>query len=131
MRYGDQIPNIGRERWSILYVHDVEGDFEQDAPRIRELVRTNAESRARIQQAYDYLLAHVPSTRDWASATSTPFCTREQLREYLQAFHDYIFGDRPEPITPPPNDELCPHQRNERGYCIFVAAESEAEDNGR
>ncbi|WP_034266552.1 hypothetical protein [Actinospica robiniae] len=128
MRWQDQIPNIDNVRWALLWVHNVEAEFHRDAANLRDEVRAHAELRAAYQAAYDYVLAYDPTLREWASATDTPFCTREQLREYLQAFYDYVFGDRPEPIYPPPNDEPCPHEKNKRGQCVLAVAEREAQE---
>jgi hypothetical protein len=129
----DRIPHIadGNVRWAVLWVHGVEAyyDFDESAAEMREIARTNPERRAVYLEAYRYLLDHVPSPREWAGATSTPFCTREQLREYLQAFVDYVFGDRPAPIEPPENDQLCEHERNEDGVCVLSAAETAAEES--
>lgn len=130
MSWKDRIPNIedGNVRWAVLWVHDVEAyyDFEKSAAQIRETARTNPERRAAYLQSYEYLLEHVPTTREWIGTTSTPFCTREQLREYLQAFTDYVFGERPTPIVPPENDEPCEHERNDDGVCVLAAAEEAA-----
>jgi hypothetical protein len=128
----DRIPHIedGNVRWAVLFVHDVEAyyDFDESAGKIRETARTNPERRGVYLQAYRHLLEHVPSSREWMGATSTPFCTREQLREYLQAFADYVFGDRPEPIEPPENDEPCGHELNDDGVCVLSAAEEADEE---
>ena len=133
MRWDEKIPGIDSVRWAALFVHHVEAynDFEQDAPRIREQAHTNPERRASFHLAYDWMLANPPTARDWFRATSTSFCTHAQLIEYLQAFYDYVFGDRPAPIPPPPSDELCPHERNEQGQCVLAVADREAEGEER
>ena len=130
MKWHERIPNLETERWVALWVHSVEAynDFETDAARIREQARTMPARREAFLQVYDYILANPPTTREWFWATDTSFCTRAQLLEYLQAFYDYVFGDRPAPITPPPSDEVCPHERTERGQCVQAVAEQAAED---
>jgi hypothetical protein len=121
VRWQDQIPDIDRVGWAAVWVHSVEAfnEFETDAARIRAQVRADPGQRATFVAAYDFMLANVPTPREWCRATDTSFCTREQLREYLQAFFDYVVGDRPEPITPPPNDELCAHEKDDQGDCVL------------
>jgi hypothetical protein len=130
VKWHERIPNIETERWVALWVHSVEAynDFETDAARIREQARTMPARREAFLRVYDYILANPPTTREWFWATDTSFCTRAQLLEYLQAFYDYVFGERPAPIPPPPSDEVCQHERTDRGQCVLAVAERAAED---
>ncbi|MEV6216959.1 hypothetical protein [Nocardia sp. NPDC051833] len=38
--------------------------------------------------------------------TGTEFAEQRDLNDYLRAFRDYLFGDRPEPIDPPGSEPL-------------------------
>jgi hypothetical protein len=129
-----QIPHIedGNVRWAVLYIHNVEEywDFERWAEEIRETCRKDPERREKYEEAYRYLVEHTPSTREWSESTHTPFCGRAQLHEYLKAFYDYVFGDRPEPIEPPSNEEPCEHdERDENGDCVIPLADGAQEEN--
>lgn len=129
-----KIPHIsdGGVRWAVLTIHDVEFylDFEDEAPKLREQARNHPEDAGNKREAYEYLLEHTPSVRDWGTSTHTSFCTAAQLHEYLQAFYDYVFGDRPEPIEPPSNEEPCEHdERDENGECVIPLDDRVQEEN--
>ncbi|MBR7828107.1 hypothetical protein KDK95_17450 [Actinospica sp. MGRD01-02] len=123
-----RVPNIddGNVRWSVVNLHSVEfsNEFEQSAKRLRDEVRRDPAMRAKHEEAYRYLLENTPTVREWAESTDTSFCSRAQLHEYLQAFSDYVFGDRTAPIAPPDSDEPCEHEeRDENGECVPFDAE--------
>ena len=129
-----KIPHIsdGGVLWAVRGVHMVEfyNDFEDEAPKLREQARKHPEDAREKREAYEYLLEHTPSVREWVQWTDTGFCTQAQLHEYLKAFYDYVFGDRPEPIEPPDPEEICEHER-ENGQCVLGAAENVAENGER
>lgn len=118
-----QVPNIqdGNVRWSVVSLHSVEffNEFEESAKRLRDEVRADPATRAKHEAAYRHLLEHTPTVREWAASTDTSFCSRAELNAYLQAFSDYVFGDRPAPIEPPDNEVPCEHdERDANGDCI-------------
>lgn len=130
----EKIPHIsdGGVLWAVRGIHMVEfyNDFDEQAPKLREQARKHPESMESKREAYEYLLEHTPSPRQWGNWTDTPFCTTAQLHEYLQAFYDYVFGDRPEPIEPPSNEEPCEHdERDENGECVIPPADGAQEEN--
>ncbi len=127
-RWDERIPNIENVRFAAVWVHSVEAfdEFETDAASIREQARTDPQRRAALLQAFDFMVAHPPTPDEWFSVTNTSFCTRAQLRAYLRAFYDYVFGDREEPVLPPPNDEPCPHERDDEGRCVVALADRAA-----
>ncbi|NNH70030.1 hypothetical protein HLB23_09165 [Nocardia uniformis] len=61
-----------------------------------------------MRKALDFVIARRPTPQEWFDPTSTWFFDHQELDEYLRAFHDYLFGDRPEPIHPPDNERLPP-----------------------
>jgi len=130
-----QIPHIedGNVRWAVLYVHNIEEyeDFEHWAEEVRETCLKNPERRETYEEAYRYLVEHTPPAGYWYESTGhgQSFCTRAELHEYLQAYYDYVFGDRPEPIMPPSNEEPCEHE-HENGRCVLAIVDRAQEENG-
>ncbi|WP_034266586.1 hypothetical protein [Actinospica robiniae] len=51
MKWEDQIPDVERERWAVLWAYSVEAynDFEADALTPREMVRTPNDEPARTR----------------------------------------------------------------------------------
>ncbi len=52
------------------------------------------------------MIAWHPTPDEWLDPTETRFADQQDLDEYLRAFRDYLFGDRPEPIYLPAGERL-------------------------
>ncbi|MFE9320937.1 hypothetical protein ACIHDR_13915 [Nocardia sp. NPDC052278] len=78
------------------------------APVERENVATNPVYGDMMCEALDYMIARRPTPSEWFDPTKSWFCDQRELDEYLRAFRDYLFGNRPEPISAPGNNRLPP-----------------------
>ncbi|MFF2557487.1 hypothetical protein ACFVUS_41265 [Nocardia sp. NPDC058058] len=78
------------------------------APILRAELAANPAERERMREALDFVIARRPTPKEWFHPTFTWFFDQQELDDYLRAFHDYLFGDRPEPIYPPDNERLPP-----------------------
>lgn len=109
-RWWDEIPHIERLLWPIVYMHSAEFGDEmwRSAPELRTSLASNPEYRSMVREALDFVIARGPTPQEWFDPTFIWFFDQQELNEYLQAFHDYLFGDRPEPIYPPDNERLPP-----------------------
>jgi hypothetical protein len=126
VKWQDRIPGIedADVRGAALGLHGVDafGEFVGNAASVRADVRADPERRDVYLRAYRYLLEQVPTIWEWQWATGIRFCSRDRLRAYLEAFADYVFGDRPEPILPPSDGTPCGHAVDSRGECVVRAA---------
>ncbi|QLY32841.1 hypothetical protein [Nocardia huaxiensis] len=104
----EDIPHIDRLQWPILTMHSAEFGDEMwhFAPILRADVAADPAYRDMVRQALDYVITRGTSPHEWFDATNTWFFDQQELDEYLQAFRDYLFGDRPEPIYPPDNERV-------------------------
>ncbi|MFB7718117.1 hypothetical protein [Nocardia sp. NPDC056100] len=78
------------------------------APKLREHIAADPSYRDMVREALDYVIARRPTPKEWFVRTHIWFFDQQELDTYLQAFHDYLFGDRAEPIYPPDNERLPP-----------------------
>lgn len=102
-RWWDEIPHINRLLWPLAYIHfadmgDLMGRFTAAE---RDKVATSSVYGDMVREALDYMIARRPTPSEWADPTRSWFFDQRELDEYLRAFRDYLFGNRPEPIYPP------------------------------
>ncbi|MGS2807399.1 hypothetical protein [Nocardia sp. MW-W600-9] len=109
-KWWQNIPNLDRVQWPILVMHYPEFGDEmwRFAPELRADLEKDPEYQRQVREALDYIIARGTTPDEWLERTSTWFFDQQELDEYLTAFHDYLFGGRPEPIYPPDNERLPP-----------------------
>lgn len=71
-------------------------------------VATNSAYGDMMREALDYMIARHPTPNEWFDPTQARFFDQQELDEYLRAFRDYLFGNRPEPIYPPARNRPTP-----------------------
>ncbi|MFC4377406.1 hypothetical protein ACFO5K_25320 [Nocardia halotolerans] len=91
--------------WPIVGMHGQECGAEmwRFAPILRTELDEDPVYRRMVREALDYIIGRGTNPVEWARCTDTEFFDQDELDEYLTAFYDYLFGDRPEPIYAPGN----------------------------
>lgn len=106
----ERVPHVDELSWAVWGIHELEftDEFWKTVPELRANMAQHPESAVKIKAAYDYLLEHRPTPREWGAVTHQDFFTQEEFDEYLDAFYDCLFGDRAEPIPAPGNERVRP-----------------------
>ncbi|MEU1210148.1 hypothetical protein [Nocardia sp. NPDC005825] len=99
----DEIPHIDSLRWPLMDIHRAVRDraMRYDAAALRDACVTDPPYGILVREALDFMIAWRPTPDEWFDPTEARFTDQRDLDEYLRAFHDYLFGTRPEPIDPP------------------------------
>ncbi|WP_336086833.1 hypothetical protein [Nocardia sp. SSK8] len=110
-----KIPHLDRVQWPILLMHTPE--FSEEMWRFAPILRADLDKdpayRGIVREALDYVLARGTTPDEWLARTSTWFFDQQELDEYLMAFRDYLFADRPELIYPPDSERVLPEADTE------------------
>ncbi|MFC4128278.1 hypothetical protein [Nocardia rhizosphaerae] len=99
----DEIPYIRGLRWPLMDSHSATyvGGFRLRVQQMRTAYGKDPTLGDMVRDALDFMIAWRPTPDDWFDPTGIRFADQRQLDEYLQAFRDFLFGDRAEPIDPP------------------------------
>ncbi|MFJ1455085.1 hypothetical protein [Nocardia sp. N2S4-5] len=109
-KWWDEVPHLNRLLFPLVRLHSADwaDEMRRLAPRERERVATNSAYRDMMREALDYMIARRPTPNEWFDPTRSRFLDQQEMDEYLAAFRDYLFGNRPEPIYPPARDRPTP-----------------------
>ncbi|MCP2293574.1 hypothetical protein ACFYT3_35180 [Nocardia amikacinitolerans] len=122
-KWWNEIPHINRLLFPLVIMHSagLADEMRRIAPKERELVAANSVYGAMVREALDYMIARRPTPSEWFDPTQSRFSDQRELDEYLRAFRDYLFGNRPEPLYPPSRNRPTPD----------TGPDGEARDSGR
>ncbi|MET9211308.1 MULTISPECIES: hypothetical protein [unclassified Nocardia] len=111
----DEIPHIESLRWPLVDMHSREYSrgIRERAAALRAACLSDPTTGKMLREALDFMIAWRPTPDDWFDPTGTEFAEQRDLDDYLRAFRDYLFGDRPEPIHPPGSEPLTPEAVNQ------------------
>ncbi|WP_280221155.1 hypothetical protein [Nocardia neocaledoniensis] len=104
----DDIPHIRRLGTPLMWIHQPKlgrDRWESSVDMARILAAEDPSHGDLLREALGHMISQRPTPDEWFDPIGAGFADQEQLVEYLQAFHDYLFGDRPAPIPPPGIDE--------------------------
>lgn len=109
-KWWDEVPHLNRLLFPLVRLHSADwaDEMRRLAPRERERVATNSAYGDMMREALDYMIARRPTPNEWFDPTQSRFLDQQEMDEYLAAFRDYLFGNRPEPIYPPARDRPTP-----------------------
>ncbi|MEV6560589.1 hypothetical protein AB0M22_33060 [Nocardia sp. NPDC051756] len=98
----DEIPHIGGLLWPLVWMHSARycASMPTAAPVVRGNVARDSAYALMMREALDFMITWHPTPAEWSDPTEIRFDDQQQLDDYLQAFRDYLFEDRPEPIYP-------------------------------
>ncbi|MFD3701519.1 hypothetical protein ACFWUP_00070 [Nocardia sp. NPDC058658] len=108
----DEIPHIAGLLWPLVRMHSAEycRGTVSSARGLRDACARDQTYGAMVGEALDFMIAWQPTPDEWFDPTGTRFADQQDLDEYLRAFRDYVFGDRPEPIAPPGSEPMSPEE---------------------
>ncbi|WP_327097726.1 hypothetical protein OIE68_02265 [Nocardia vinacea] len=106
----DEIPHIDGLLWPLVDMHRAERGrgMRHYAAALRAACATDPTYGGLVREALDYMIAWCPTPDEWFDPTETRFADQRELDEYLRAFRAYLFGTRPESISPPGGVRLSP-----------------------
>jgi len=103
----DEIPHINGLSWPLVDIHGAERrGMTWSASELRAAFIKDPTYGLLVREALDYMIWWRPTPDEWFDPTGTKFADQQELDEYLRAFRDYLFGTRPEPISPPVGEPL-------------------------
>ncbi|WP_433672190.1 hypothetical protein ACQP06_11425 [Nocardia sp. CA-136227] len=111
-----EIPHIDGLLWPLRDMHRAERGgpgMRLYAPVLRDACATDPTYGALVREALDFMIEWRPTPDEWFDPTEIRFTDQSELDEYLQAFRDYLFGTRRNPLPPPGGELLAPDEQLE------------------
>ncbi|MFC9435218.1 hypothetical protein [Nocardia sp. NPDC057030] len=112
----DEIPHIRGLLWPLVQLHSARycASMPMAAPVIRDTVARDSAYATMLRDALDFMIAWHPTPDEWSDPTGIRFDDQQELDDYLQAFRDYLFGGRADPIYPAGRNHPPPEIRADR-----------------